>query len=80
MTIKARYDGKVFIPAEPLDLPKDQEVLIEVQTVLPVAEKNGTGAELARSPIVGMWADREEMRDSVAWVNEQRRRMERREI
>ena len=80
MTIKARYDGKVLVPDEPLDLAKDQEVLIEVQTILSEGEKKGTGAELARSPIVGMWADREEMRDSVAWVNEQRRRMERREI
>lgn len=79
MTIKTRYDGKVLVPDEPLDLAKDQEVLIEVQP-LPALEKNGTAAEFARSEIIGMWADREEMRDSVAWVNEQRRRMDRREI
>jgi hypothetical protein len=80
MTIKAKYDGKVFIPAAPLDLPKDQEVLIEVQTVLSVAEKNGTGAELARSPIVGMWAIARRCAIVSPGVNEQRRRMERREI
>jgi hypothetical protein len=79
MTIKARYDGKVLVPDEPLDLAKDQEVLIEVQALAP-QEKHGTAGEFARSEIIGMWADREEMRDSVAWVNEQRRRMERREI
>jgi hypothetical protein len=60
-------------------LAKDQEVLIEVQA-LPAQEKAGTAEEFARSEIIGMWADREEMRDSVEWVNQHRRRIDRREI
>jgi hypothetical protein len=79
MTIKAHFDGKVLVPDEPLHLAKDQEVLIEVQAV-PAQEKNGTAEEFAGSEIIGMWADREEMRDSVAWVNQHRRRIDRREI
>ena len=78
MTIKARYDGKVLVPDQPLDLAKDQEVLIEVQILPP--QRKGTAEEFARSEIIGMWADREEMRDSVVWVNEHRRKIDRREI
>lgn len=28
--IRARYDGKVFVPDEPVDLPEGEEVLIQV--------------------------------------------------
>ncbi len=35
--------------------------------------------EIAKSDVIGIWADREDMKDSVAWVQEQRRlRRERR--
>lgn len=36
-----------------------------------------TAGEIAKSPAIGIWEDREEMRDSVAWVEKMRR--ERRE-
>lgn len=31
VTIRARFDGKVFHPSEPLDLPPDTEVVITVE-------------------------------------------------
>ena len=33
MTIRAHFNGKVFVPTEPVDLPKDQEVDIEIHEV-----------------------------------------------
>lgn len=80
MTIKAHYDGKVFVPDEPVDLPKDQEVEIEILPRPAEQPKYMTAGELAKSPIVGMWADREEIEDSTEFVNELRRKIDRREL
>jgi hypothetical protein len=33
MTVKARFDGKVFVPEGPVDLPVGQTVHIEVESV-----------------------------------------------
>jgi len=80
MTIKAHYDGKVLVPDEPLDLQKDQQVELIIQP-LPVEEKKYmTGAELASGPWVGAWADRDDIKDPVDFVNEIRRKIERREL
>jgi hypothetical protein len=40
VSVKARFDGKVLIPDEPLDLPRNQPVLIRIE---PLA---ATGAAL----------------------------------
>jgi AF2212-like len=45
MVIKARYDGRVFIPQEPVDLPADSELELVVST--PSASGGGESA-LAR--------------------------------
>ncbi len=57
-TIEAVFDGKVFIPCEPLDLPPNTKVRITIEIL---AENS---AEL--------WRDREEMQDSAAWVHQAR--------
>ena len=31
MTIKAHFDGKVFVPDEPVNLPRDQSVLLNFE-------------------------------------------------
>lgn len=38
MTVRARYDGKVFIPMEPVDVPADQIVELEVRQASPPAK------------------------------------------
>jgi hypothetical protein len=45
MVIKARYDGRVFIPQEPVDLPVDSELEIVVSTP---STRNGGESALAR--------------------------------
>ena len=80
MTIKAHFDGKVLVPEEPLDLQKDQKVELTIRPLSNEEKKYMTGAELANSEIVGMWKDRQDIGDSTEFVNQLRRRIERREL
>jgi predicted DNA-binding antitoxin AbrB/MazE fold protein len=79
MTIKAHFDGKVFVPDEPVDLPKGERIELDVRR--PPGEQNHmTAAELARSEFAGMWRDRTDIGDSTEWARQLRRKIERREI
>lgn len=80
MTIKARFDGKVLVPDEPLDLPKDQQVELVVRAVQPREVQSMTAGELATGEWVGAWADRDDITDSTEFVREIRRRIDRREL
>jgi len=80
MTIKARYDGKVLVPDEPLDLPKDQRVEVEVRPLQPPQDQPMTARELASGEWVGGWANRDDITDSTEFVREIRRRIDRREL
>jgi hypothetical protein len=80
MTIKAHFDGKVFIPDEPVDLPKDQPVDLNFQPVPAPSRKMGTTRDLLESGLVGIWADRTDITDSLEYARELRRKAERREI
>jgi hypothetical protein len=73
--------GKLKIPPR-LVLPQGQVEVI-------VLNENGTNAKniskfsrrrkpLSKEPALGMWADREEMTDSVAYVNSLRKKLEQR--
>jgi hypothetical protein len=46
-TIKAHFDGKVFVPDEPVDVPAGQTVTLEVRQEVEPAAKRGTLADLA---------------------------------
>lgn len=45
--IRAVYDGKVFVPKERLDLPKDTEVSVQVES--PLSEEPGRSKEALQS-------------------------------
>ena len=72
-------EGKVnnghIVLSKPLSLPEGTEVRVQIE---PIETDNAqsTAAEenedFASQPFFGMWADREDMRDSVAWVRKQR--------
>ena len=79
MTIKVHFDGKVLVPQEPVDLPKDQVLEVTINQAA-TDKRYMSGAELAKSEIVGMWKDRTDIKDSTEFVNELRRRIERREL
>ena len=38
MTVHAHFDGKVIIPDEPLDLPPNQALLVQIEPVDPTGE------------------------------------------
>ncbi len=74
--------GKVeagrLIFAEPLVLPDGTRVtaLIEVEEEMreaPASERN-----FETLPFFGMWADRDDLADSAAWVRQERQRWQRR--
>jgi hypothetical protein len=44
-TIKAHFDGKVFVPDEPVDVPVGESVTVEVPA--PAEPKRGTLADIA---------------------------------
>ena len=77
--------GRVRVTVEPVNEVRDNEPEDpndpwydeEVEQLLTDEALKGKGlpsSEIARSPAIGLWADREDMKDSVAWVNEQRRK------
>ena len=73
MTITARYEGGVFKPLQEVHLPEGTVVEIHVPSYaerlkekLPPIEDSG---------IFGMWKDREDIGDSVEYVNSLRRKL-----
>lgn len=83
--------GRVKVTVEPVTAPENDEPEdpndpwydAQLEKLLSSGVLTGQGltmGEILQSPAIGIWADREDMKDSVAWVNEQRRkRGERRE-
>ena len=72
-------NGRVVL-SKPLSLPEGTEVRVQIEPVDPAAVSDDDGQDkgsnesedFANQPFFGMWADREDMRDSVEWVRKQR--------
>ena len=47
ITVKARYDGRVFVPQEPVDLPTDCELNLVISPLLTTPAGKSTLARLA---------------------------------
>ena len=77
-------EGKIsnghIVLSKPLSLPEGTEVRVHIEPVDPVivsdADSQDKGSDesedFANQPFFGMWADREDMRDSVAWLRKER--------
>jgi hypothetical protein len=80
MTIRCHFDGKVFVPEEPVDFPINQSLLVRVEPGFVIFEPKdggkGTVGELLK--FVGIWKDRTDITDSLEYARELRRRAERR--
>ena len=71
MTIPARYENGVFRPLQ--NVPLREGAMVEVY--LP-AEASGTKPRsIGDLPFAGMWKDREDMVDSVEYINRLRREL-----
>ena len=57
---------------EPIDLPEGTEVIVHVQPVAHETTSASNGDDFRNFPFFGMWADRDEMSDSAAWVQTER--------
>ena len=75
---KVQSGGIVF--SEPLALPEGAEVLVRIEPLVAGEPPDAPAGEmsLAALPFFGMWADREEMRDSAAWVRREREQWQQR--
>ncbi|HEX3356508.1 MAG TPA: hypothetical protein VHS31_05950 [Tepidisphaeraceae bacterium] len=81
MTIRCHFDGKVFVPDEPIDLPGNQSLLVHIEPGVVIKEPanggNGTVGELRK--FMGIWKDRTDISDSTEFVQELRRRAQHQE-
>ncbi|MBI3946803.1 MAG: hypothetical protein HY321_12845 [Armatimonadetes bacterium] len=59
--------------SDPLPMPEGTEVTVSIEAVgVPRRCKAMSDEEFLALPFFGIWADREEMQDSVAWVRKVR--------
>lgn len=64
-----------IVLSKPLSLPEGTKVRIQIEPIDTDDNQSTTpdeNEEFVNLPFFGMWADREDMRDSVAWVRKQR--------
>ena len=77
-------NGRIVL-SKPLSLPEGTEVRIQIEPVGAAVsddenqDKDSNESEdFANLPCFGMWADREDMRDSVAWLRKEREKWQQR--
>ena len=80
MTIKCHYDGKVFIPDEPVELSAGEPATVTIAdgaaSVFFTGGAGGTVADLLNSGFIGAWGDRQDIADGVEYARDLRRRAE----
>jgi hypothetical protein len=66
--------------SKPLALPEGTEVVVFIEPLAAGEQAASPGADedFATLPFLGLWADREDMRDSAAWVRRKRERWQQR--
>ena len=78
-------NGRIVL-SKPLSLPEGTEVRVQIEPVDPTIvsdddsqDKDSDESEdFANLPCFGMWADREDMRDSVEWLRKEREKWQQR--
>lgn len=63
MTIAAKFENGVFVPLEEVKLAEGTEVEVQV----PVGATSQRSKSVRDLPIFGMWADRDDILDGVAY-------------
>lgn len=74
ITQRGKVQNGTLVLAEPLTLPEGAEVVVRIETLDADDAATGSldGADLTNLPFIGMWADRDDMNDSAAWVRRER--------
>jgi len=77
---RGRIRGRSIVFPKPLALPEGTEVVVQIQpsaiTTKPAASTDDK--EFRSLPFFGMWADREDMQDSVTWERKEREKWQQR--
>lgn len=76
MLERGRVENGRLVFSQPLQLPEGAEV--NVQIVFESVSPEDSDTDKALSDIFGMWRDREDMQDSVAWVEKERQKWQHR--
>ena len=71
MTIAAKYEDGVFKPLA--DVSIKEGTVVEI--CLPVEPAQDRPRSIGDSPLAGMWKDRDDMADSVEYINRLRREL-----
>ena len=71
MTIPAKYENGVFRPLQDVQIEEGTVVEVYVAVEAPAKRPRSIGD----SPFAGMWKDREDMADSVEYINRLRREL-----
>jgi len=71
MTIPARYENGVFRPLQ--DVPLREGAMVEVY--VPAESPGAKPRSIGDLPFAGMWKDREDLVDSVEYINRLRREL-----
>lgn len=78
MTERGKIHSGGIVFDEPIDLPEGTEVFVRIEPV----ENNRTSAlndvDFGVLPFFGMWSDRDDMSDGVAWVQREREKWQQR--
>ena len=73
---QGEVDNGGHVLSKPLSLPEGTKVRIQIEPIDTDEDNQSTTSDehenFVNLPFFGMWADREDMRDSVAWVRKQR--------
>lgn len=77
---RGKVQGRTIVFVDPLPLPDGTPVVVHIEQVTQEqpTERAGSEGSFATLPFFGMWADRKDMGDSVAWVRRERERWQER--
>ena len=85
ITAEGKISNGRIVLSKQLSLPEGTEVRIQIEPVGAAVsddenqDKDSNESEdFANLPCFGMWADREDMRDSVAWLRKEREKWQQR--
>jgi hypothetical protein len=71
MTIAAKYENGVFRPLQEVQMKEGTVVEVNVPAEAPTRKSPSVGD----TPFAGLWKDREDMADSVEYINRLRREL-----
>ena len=78
MTERGKIHSGSIVLDEPINLPEGTEVIVHVEPVTHEGVSASNGDEFEQLPFFGMWADRDEMSDSLAWLRREREKWQQR--